>query len=122
MAFEIGSEIKDDVLYVFPKGQVNRDSILQLGAEIRRLFDDHELSLALIDCEGMSGMLTVLDMYSTTPRFLELVGLSCRIAYVNPPEEWAVEDDKFSRNVAYNRGGSLEVFELTSDALAWLRS
>ena len=122
MAFEIGIDIRNDVLFLTPMGEVSRESILQLGAEIKAQSDEQNLGKVLIDCDGMTGMFSVLELYSITPQFMDLVGQSCRIAYVNPPAEWTVEDDKFSRNVAYNRGGNLEVFELEADALNWLNS
>ena len=68
----------------------------------------------------MEGALSIVDLYDVTPRFVETVGRHVRVAYINPPKEWIPENDKFSRNVAFNRGGALEVFASEKDAVDWL--
>ncbi len=122
MPFEITLDAEEDWVRLTPVGDVNVASILELGEEIRRRCADLGLNTVLLDCAGMTGALTVAELYSTTPKFVNTIGPSISVAYINMPSEWLPEDDQFSRNVAYNRGGSLEMFLTEDEALEWLRS
>ena len=68
----------------------------------------------------MQGALTVGELYYATPAFLRAAGVSNRIAYINPPPQWSNSDDQFSRDVASNHNGSLEVFATEDEAVEWL--
>ena len=49
------------------------------------------------------------------------IGQTIKVAYVNRPEAWRPDDDQFSRDLAYNRGALLELFDTIDDATSWLQ-
>lgn len=119
MSFSVSSIERDGYLFLTPHGEVTEASIIGLGTEIRRRCDAAGVNNAIIDCAEMTGALPVGRLFSVTPQYVQEVGPTIRVAYINPPADWSVEDDTFSRNVAYNRGGLLELFESEEAAIAW---
>lgn len=119
MPFGISTQARNNYLYITANGKVTRESILDLATVIRRECDDHQLQAALLDCAGMVGALSVTELFIVAQEFVRIVGVAIKVAYINPPKEWAPEDDQFIRTVAQNRGGFLEVFDTEEEAVAW---
>ncbi len=117
--FELTVEECDGYLRIATSGTVSMQNIERLGGQVREVCERHGINNVVIDCRGMKGALTVGEMYAATPKFVNAMGQLIRAAYINPPPDWIPEDDKFSRNVAYNRGGNLELFASEEDAVAW---
>jgi hypothetical protein len=120
MTFDITSRREDGYVFVAAVGPVSEESLAQLGEEVKGLCDEANVDRAIIDVGGMEGALPPERLYYTTIEFINTVGLARRVAYINPPAHWIPEDDEFSRNVAQNRSGSLEMFATLEEAIAWL--
>jgi len=121
MPFDIGMERRDGYLFVTAKGDVRRETILQLGEEIRVECGKADIHRVLVDCGQMRGALTAAELATVTAEFIRTIGPATKVAYVNPPPEWNPEEDQFSRDVARKRGGSLELFASEAEAVAWLK-
>ncbi len=117
---EITSETRDGYLFLAASGEVTQSSILNLGTEVRQRCDSAGLEGVIIDCREMCGALSVGELFTVTQQFCRIVGPAISVAYINRPAEWDPVDDQFSRDVAINRGGSLEVFESERQAAEWL--
>jgi len=106
---------------VVPTGPISADSLVELGQFIRETCTEHEAAGVVIDCQSIEGALSPAVIHSATPAFIQEVGRSIKVAYINPPPQWPPTVDQFSRNLAYNRGGLLEMFDSLADAVQWLR-
>ena len=60
------------------------------------------------------------SLYFAVQECVKIWGPQTHVAYINPPNEWVPADDQFSRDVAHNYGGSLELFNSAEEAVAWL--
>ena len=121
MKFALAEKNIDGFPLVIPSGEITEDSLVELGAFIRKSCDDIGVKGAIIDAGRIEGALSPQSLYRATPAFTMEIGQTIKVAYVNRPDEWIPADDQFSRDLAYNRGGMLELFESTDDALDWLR-
>jgi len=122
MSFTIQTENREDYILFLASGPVSHDSLIGLAAEIKQICNDAKVTCAMVDCGAMEGALSVGKLYFAVQKFVEVVGPGIKIAYINPPSQWIPTDDEFSRNVAQNRGGQLELFELEAEAIEWLKS
>lgn len=120
MPFDLSIENRGAYLFLTPAGTITAEALIELGHSIRRACDDAGLEVVLLDCRSIEGALPTTTLFYATPRYLEAVGLRVRVAYINPPANWSADQDQFSRNVAFNRGGSLEVFGTEGEAVRWL--
>ena len=121
MNFTLAPEDADGFPVIIAAGAITTDSIIELGRYIRTTCDDAQVKGTIIDCTAIEGALSPEALYETTPAYTNAVGRSIRVAYINPPAHWKPADDQFSRDLAHNRGGMLELFETAEDAVAWLR-
>lgn len=107
---------------VIASGPITVDGVIELGKFIRTTCDAADVKGTIVDCRAIEGALSPTTLYETTPAFTNEVGRSIRVAYINPPAHWKAVDDQFSRDLAHNRGGLLELFESAEDAVTWLRA
>ena len=121
MSFQIQFRQQDDILWFDAVGDVTHDGIVELAGVIRRECDAANCPRAIVDCQKMEGALSPGNIYFATQEFVRIIGGRTRVAYINPPDHWAPADDRFSRDVAHNHGGSLELFASVDDAIAWVR-
>ncbi len=102
-------------------GLITPESLVELGRFIRECCESQNVGGAIIDCEAIEGALSPADLHNATPAYTQEVGRSIKVAYINPPAHWKPSDDQFSRDLAYNRGGMLELFDDATAAVRWLR-
>ena len=121
MQFELAEDAVDGFPLVTPIGEITEDSLVDLGAFIRKSCGDFGVKGVVIDASRIEGALSAQSLYRATPAFTLEIGQTIKVAYINRPDEWVPADDQFSRDLAYNRGAMLELFETTEDAVAWLR-
>lgn len=122
MEFELSPEKAEEFPIVIARGPISEEDAIALGTYIRNTCDADGVEGAIIDCAAIEGALTPEEIYRFTPAFSREVGQSIRVAYINRPPQWPPADDQFSRDLAYNRGAHLELFESIPDAISWLRS
>ncbi len=118
--FDISTERRGNYLFLQTFGQVTENSIINLGKFISQICKQENIKKVLIDVRGMQGALSVSELYYAVSQYTLHVGKEIKVAYINPPPEWIPEDDQFSRDVAFNRGGTLELFKTETEALTWL--
>lgn len=106
---------------IIASGPITEDSLVELGDFVRVSCEQARIDGAIIDCKAIEGALSAESLYRATPEFAMAVGREIKVAYINPPESWRPDVDQFSRDVAYNRGSLLELFDSTDDAVHWLR-
>jgi hypothetical protein len=106
---------------VIASGPITEDSLVALGEFVRESCERTQVNGAIVDCKRIEGALSAESLYRATPAFSAAVGQSLKVAYINPPASWRPEDDQFSRDIAYNRGGLLELFETSEEAAHWLQ-
>ena len=121
MEFNIAVDDVEGYPLILATGAITREGVIELGRFIRKTCDSAGAAGTIVDCGAIEGALSPGTLYETTPAFTNEVGRSIRVAYINPPAHWKPADDQFSRDLAHNRGGLLEVFETTEDAVGWLR-
>ena len=121
MEFSLRSDNADGFPIIEASGPITEESLIELGRFIRSSCEALAINGTVIDCSSIEGALTPESLYRTTPAYTHEVGRSIKVAYINPPAHWRPADDQFSRDLAYNRGGLLELFESMDDAVAWLR-
>jgi hypothetical protein len=108
-------------ILVSATGQVSEAAIIRMGEEVKIHCEEEGLNGAIVDCGKIEGALSPMELYHATNKFIDILG-DIKVAYINPPSDWIPDDDQFSRDVAYNRGGELEVFPSLNDAEKWLSS
>jgi len=117
--------VSDDACNGFPvviaSGPITEASLAELGNFVRESCENAQVQGAIIDCKLIEGALSSESLYRATPEFTAAVGQQIKVAYINRPECWPPDDDQFSRDVAYNRGVLLELFETIDDAVDWLQ-
>ena len=118
---EFTSQKQKSYLLLKAVGPISEEGVIAMGAEIVKRCEEENLKGTIVDCGGITGALPPMDLYHATNKFIDIVG-DIRVAYINPPKEWIPDDDQFSRDVAYNRGGALELFTSLEDAENWLNS
>lgn len=120
MKFSLDSRHVEGFPVVKPTGSISENSLVDLGKFIRDTCKESGVSGVIIDCRDIDGALTSDELYRATPAFVREVGRSIKVAYINRPPQWPPADDQFSRDIAYNRGAHLELFESSDDAARWL--
>ena len=121
MQITLAEEPVEGFPLVIPTGPISADSLIELGQFIRETCTEQELGGVVIDCQSIQGALSPAVIHSATPAFVQEVGRSIKVGYINPPPQWSPTVDQFSRNIAYNRGGLLEMFDSLANAVQWLR-
>ena len=121
MSLEITHDLREGFVRFLAAGRVTESGLEELGHVLRQVCETNNLQSALIDCQAMEGALPMARLYNATQQFIAAVGPEICVAYINPPDQWRPNDDQFSRDVARNRGGSLELFESEESAAMWLR-
>ena len=121
MKFVLAENTIDGFPMVIPTGEISEGSLADLGTFVRKSCDDIGVTGAIIDARRIEGALSPQSLYRATPAFTMEIGQTIKVAYINPPAAWNPADDQFSRDLAYNRGGMLELFETAEDAVVWLR-
>jgi len=125
--YEIGMQISlsEESVEGFPlviaSGPISEESLMALGKFIRESCESKKVAGAVIDCQAIEGALSPEALHKATPAYTQEVGRSLKVAYINPPAHWKPADDQFSRDLAYNRGGLLELFDTATEAVQWLR-
>ena len=119
--FHVAVEPGSEYLKLRVSGEITEQRLIELGIKIRELSNQHQTSSVLLDCAGIEGALSAGALFYATQEYIRQVGAGIDVAYVNPPAAWVPVDDQFSRDVARNRGGSLEVFANELLASFWLR-
>ena len=121
MSFEVSIDQMEGVPVFRARGPVTTPNCLSLAEEINVHIQEKQIKGVVVDCAGMQGALDVGELFYMTQEFIRIVGIGVKVAYINPPSSWIPQDDEFSRNVARNRGGMLELFLDVSEAIAWLK-
>lgn len=106
---------------VIASGPITEEGLVELGHFIRKSCEEAEVQGAVIDCKMIEGALSSKSLYRATPEFSLAVGQRIKVAYINRPDAWPPDDDQFSRDLAYNRGVPLELFESLDQAIDWLQ-
>lgn len=122
MNFSIAPEDVDGFPVIVASGLITVEQAIELGRFIRSTCVAADVKGAIVDCGAIEGALSPESLYEMTPAFTNVVGRSIRVAYINPPEHWSPADDQFSRDLAANRGGLLELFDSAEDAVSWIRA
>lgn len=122
MSFRISSTTNEDYMFFSAVGPVSEEALVELGTAIHRDCNSKKIKNAIVDCALMEGALSGGRLYFAVQKFVEAVGYAIKVAYINPPSHWIPDDDEFSRDVAKNQGGFLEMFASESEAVAWLRA
>ena len=120
MEFALLPDTADGYPIIAASGPISEESLIDLGRFVRSACDQGKARGAIIDCAGIEGALSAESIFRATPAYTVEVGRDIRVAYINPPAHWRPADDQFSRDLAYNRGGFLELFENLPDAVRWL--
>jgi hypothetical protein len=107
--------------FVFASRPISEDDLMELGKFIRESCESRKVGGAILDCQAIEGALSPGALHTATPAYTEEAGRSLKVAYINPPPHWKPGDDQFGRDLAYNRGGLLELFDTATDAAQWLR-
>jgi hypothetical protein len=121
MNFTLATQDVEGFPVVVATGPITTDSLIELGRYIRTTCENAGVKGTIIDCAAIEGALSPESLYQATPAYTNEVGRSIRVAYINPPAHWKPADDQFSRDLAHNRGGMLELFDTAEDAVGWLR-
>lgn len=121
MQISLAEESVEGFPVVVASGPISQESLVELGRFVRESCEDRKVGGAIIDCQSIEGALSPATLHSATPAYTAVVGPALRVAYINPPSHWEPSDDQFSRDLAYNRGGILELFSTASEAVQWLR-
>ncbi len=121
MDFKVAQEPIGGYPVITTSGEITEESLVALGTFIRQTCDDMNVKGAIIDCNGVEGALKPESLYRATPAYTLEVGQDIKVAYINRPAHWQAADDQFSRDLAYNRGGLLEMFDTPDDAVDWLQ-
>ena len=121
MDMSLAPDAIDGFPVIVASGPITEDSLVVLGAFVRKTCDEGGVQGAIIDCKDIEGALSPESIYRATPAFSITIGQDIKVAYINPPASWSPADDQFSRDLAYNRGVMLEVFDTADDAAHWLR-
>jgi hypothetical protein len=106
---------------IIASGQITEDSLIELGRFVRQSCEDSKVNGAIIDCQAIQGALSPEVLQNATPAYTQEIGRTLKVAYINPPAHWKPSDDQFSRDLAYNRGGLLELFDTATEAVQWFR-
>ena len=120
MSFEINYELRSGYVFLTVEGMISERNLVELAVRIKRICHDSKMQGVVIDAQGIQGALSAAQLFFATQSFFEELGTTVKVAYINPPAHWNAADDELSRNVAKNRGGSLEVFDSESQAVTWL--
>jgi hypothetical protein len=80
---------------------------------------EHDRSLVLFDCTGMTGNLSVWDRFQTIVYGQKVKGRVNKLALVGRPG--MLLPDRFAETVAVNRGINLKVFTDREKAVEWLK-
>ncbi len=121
MQISLSADSVEGYPVIVTSGPITEGSLVELGQFIRRACENANTNGAIIDCQAIEGALTPEILQSATPAYTQAVGRSVRVAYINPPAHWIPSDDQFSRDLAYNRGGLLELFDTATEAVQWFR-
>lgn len=121
MQISLAEKPVEEFPLVVPRGPISAESLIELGRFIRESCKKHEVGGVIIDCQSIEGALSPAILHSATPAYTHEVGRTLKVAYINPPPHWKPSVDQFSRNLAYNRGGLLELFDTVAEAVHWLR-
>lgn len=121
MEFSLARDAHDGFPVIIASGPISEESLVALGQFIRKSCEEADVQGAIIDCQLIEGALSSKSLYRATPEFALAVGQQIKVAYINRPAVWPPDDDQFSRDLAYNRGVPLEVFESLGDASDWLQ-
>lgn len=111
-------QVRDNHLFYTFTGDITFESLLSTFKDIYSDTQTHQISYVLLDLRTVQGALSVIELYDVTNRIFHIIGPETWVAYL-PPSHWKTEDDRFSRNVSWNRGGHLEVFADTESAINW---
>lgn len=121
MELLVKSEHRKGYVYLSAEGEIAKSHPAMLGHSVRTECHKYSESFAIVDCRGVTGALTVTELYSTTPEFIRAIGKGIRVAYV-PPVHWNSVDDSYSRDVAKEKGGTMEAFASVPEAERWIYS
>lgn len=121
MQFHVSENSVEGYPLVAAAGLITEDSLVALGQFVRQTCENSRVNGAIIDCRAIEGALSPEILQRATPAYTTAVGRTLKVAYINPPAHWRPSDDQFSRDLAYNRGGLLELFESAADAVQWFR-
>ena len=121
MHLSLANESVEGFPVVVASGPIEPESLVELGRFIRQSCESQKVGGAIIDCQAIEGALSPARLHTATPAYTHEVGRTLRVAYINPPPQWKPTDDQFSRDLAYNRGGLLELFGTAAEAVEWLR-
>lgn len=99
-------------------GPVTIENMLSLAHRVRAQHFQTGQSRFLLDCAGLSGSLSLGELFIMGVEFSQIVPTTIRLAAVRAPKEW--QDNKFSEDVLHNRGRILRHFRDENEAAQWL--
>lgn len=120
MAFKVEYEFREGYIYFKAHGQLADYSLEELWKTILYTCEAVGERSAVIDCSNIVGSLSITGIYSAAINFVNTLGDSIHVACINSPISWNPDYGQFCSDVAYVNGGSLEFFEIESDAIKWL--
>ena len=121
MQISLSADSVEGYPLIIASGRITEDSLMELGRFVREACEAAKTNGAIIDCQAIQGALSPEILQSATPAYMQEIGRSLKVAYINPPAHWTPSDDQFSRDLAYNRGGLLELFDTATQAVQWFR-
>ncbi len=121
MQISLASDSVEGFPVIVASGAISSESLVELGRFIRQSCENQKVGGVIIDCGSIEGALSPTELHNTTPAYTQEVGRALKVAYINPPPQWKPADDQFSRDIAYNRGALLELFDTATEAVQWLR-
>ncbi len=117
MAIDTVLMVREGYLYYLVRGQTNLADMKALADRIRDDAQRENRQSVLLDCGGLSGALSLGELFEAGEYFASQVPSTIKLAGVHMPPEWS--DNEFSEHVVSNRGGQLRHFVSLEDAEAW---
>lgn len=101
-------------------GPVTIENMLALAHRVRAGHLQTGQKRVLLDCAGLSGSLSLGEMFIMGVEFSQIIPAGMRLAAFNTPREW--RENRFSEDVLHNRGRILRHFDSEDEAIVWLGS
>lgn len=119
MAFQLTLLEAQKYLKFAVAGETTQAHLLELADSLRAACDEHDKFSVLLDCAGMTGQVTLGELYKVSEYYGKVLS-DVELAAINMPGHWEYND--LSEDVVFIRGGTLRHFASQADAEAWFDS
>jgi hypothetical protein len=117
MPFEFSREDRPAYLLFRLSGPTTTANMIDLADRLRAAVDETGLACLLLDCGGMTGQVSLAELYKVSEYFALVLGSGIKLAAVQMPPQW--QHNQFSEDVVFIRGGLLRHFASVESAEAW---